>query len=117
VSSVWLGVAMLALAGVPSVATAYAVAAFVGGASVAYMTGVTALAQIRTTPQMIGRVLSLQTMLVAGTTPIGGLILGAISDAVGGRAPMYIGAVGAFASAVFVFVAMRRARHGKLATA
>src|ERR1035437_5239530 len=72
---------------VPSVALAFLVATLVGAASVAYMTTTTAIAQIRTEPHMIGRVLALQTVLLVGTAPIGGPILGAIADAVGGRAP------------------------------
>jgi MFS family permease len=98
---------MLALSAVPNIAIAYGVVAVVSGASVAYMTAAVALAQLRTAPHMIGRVLALQTVLIAGTTPIGAPILGVISDAIGGRAPMFIGAIGAFAAA-FVFVAMRR---------
>jgi hypothetical protein len=57
---------------------------------------------------MIGRVLSLQTVLLIGTTPIGGPILGAISDSVGARAPMVIGAFGALAAAVFGIISARR---------
>jgi predicted MFS family arabinose efflux permease len=57
---------------------------------------------------MVGRVLALQMVLIAGTTPIGAPILGAVSDAIGGRAPMYVGAIGAFAAAAVVIVAMRR---------
>jgi MFS family permease len=108
VSTLWLGVSMLALAAVPNVAVAYFVAAVVGGASVAYMTGTTAIAQLRTHPQMVGRVLALQAVLIAGTTPIGGPLLGAIADVAGGRSPMYIGAAGAFLAAIVVIVAMRR---------
>src|SRR5665213_3439065 len=56
-----LGVAMLILAAVPNIGFAYLVAAGVGGASVAYMTATTAIAQIRSEQQMLGRVLAVQT--------------------------------------------------------
>jgi MFS family permease len=103
-----LGVTMLALAAVPNVAVALFVAAVVGAASVAFMTATTALAQVRTDQQMIGRVLAIQTVLLVGTTPIGGPILGALSDAIGARAPVLIGGIGALAAAAFGLVAARR---------
>ena len=81
----------------------------VGGASVAYMTATTAIAQIRTDQQMIGRVLAIQTVLLIGTTPIGGPILGAISDAIGARSPVVIGGIGAIGAAVFGLLAARGA--------
>jgi len=104
----WLGATMLVLAFVPGVLAAAVVAATVGAASVAYMTATTALAQLRTEPQMIGRVLALQTVLLIGTTPIGGPALGAISDALGGRVPIVIGGVVALVASAFGFVAARR---------
>jgi MFS family permease len=93
------GCSMFLLASVPSVGWAYPVAAIVGGTSVAYMTATTAHAQLVSRPQMIGRVLALQTVLLIGTTPIGGPILGALADAFGGRTPVVLGAVGAVVAA------------------
>jgi MFS family permease len=103
-----LGASMLVLAVVPDVALALVVAAAVGAASVAFMTATTAIAQVRTDQQMIGRVLAIQTVLLIGTTPIGGPILGAISDTIGARAPVLIGGIGALAAAAFGLVAARR---------
>ncbi len=114
VGAAGLGATMLALSAVPSVAFAFVVAALVGAASVAYMTATTAIAQIRTEPHMIGRVLALQTVLLVGTAPIGGPILGAIADSVGVRAPVLIGGAAALAAAVFGVLAAHRldARRG-----
>ena len=86
------------------------VAVGVGAASVAYMTATTAIAQIRSDQEMIGRVLAIQTVLLIGTTPIGGPILGVISDAIGARSPVFIGGIAALAAAVFGLVAGRRAQ-------
>jgi MFS family permease len=108
VGAAWLGVSMLVLAVVPGIAFAYVVAAAAGGASVAYMTATTALAQISSAPEMIGRVLAVQTVLLIDTTPIGGPISGAISDAFGGRWPVFIGGLGALGAAAFGVVAERR---------
>jgi MFS family permease len=114
VAAAGLGAAMLVLSAVPSIALAFLVATLVGAASVAYMTATTSIAQLQTEPHMIGRVLALQTVLLVGTAPIGGPILGAIADAVGVRAPVLIGGVAALAAAAFGVLAARRvdARQG-----
>jgi hypothetical protein len=52
------------------------------------MTATTAIAQLRAAPHMVGRVLALQTVLVIGTTPLGGPLLGALSDTAGGQVPL-----------------------------
>ena len=106
-----LGGAMLLLAAVPDVFAALFVAALVGGTSVAYMTATTAIAQVRTDQQMIGRVLAIQTVLLIGTTPIGGPILGALSDAIGARSPVVIGGLGAIGAALFGLLAARRSER------
>jgi MFS family permease len=105
------GVSMTALACVPNVAVAFPVVALVGGASVAYMTATTALAQLQANRQMVGRVLALQTVLLIGTTPVGGPVLGVIADAVGGRAPVLIGGIAALlAAALGLFFTRRQFR-------
>lgn len=101
----WLGVSMLALAAVPSVPAAVVVGAVVGAGAVAFLTAATAIAQVRTEQRMIGRVLGLQIVLVAGTTPVGGPLLGALADAAGARAPVVAGAAGALAAAAVGFLA------------
>ena len=88
------GIALLALSFVPNVLIAYPLAALVGGTSVAYATTTTAIAQLRSDRQMIGRVVALQTILQLGTTPIGGPILGWVADAAGGRSPVLVGGFG-----------------------
>ncbi|HVW32959.1 MAG TPA: MFS transporter [Acidimicrobiia bacterium] len=107
--AVALGVSLLLLAAVPNIGVAAVMAAVVGGAGIAYLTATTALAQIGTEQHMIGRVLAIQTVLLVGTTPIGGPLLGALADAAGARAPVLLGGVGALAAAAFGGVAARRA--------
>ncbi len=103
-----LGASLVVLSAMPNLTLAIVVAALVGGASVGYMTATTALAQIRTEQHMIGRVLAIQTVLLIGTTPIGGPLLGAVSDMAGARAPMLIGGIAALAAAAFGLLAARR---------
>jgi MFS family permease len=103
-----LGASMLALAAAPDVAWVFPAAALVGGTSVAYMTATTAQVQLRADDQMIGRVLALQTVLLIGTTPIGGPILGLLADAAGGRVPVVVGAIGALLAGAAGFTLRRR---------
>jgi MFS family permease len=111
------GASMLALSAVPNVASAYPVAALVGGSSVAYMTASTALAQLRAEVHMIGRVLALQAVLLIGTTPVGGPLLGWLADTAGGRAPLVVGAIGALAAAAGGTVLARRGDAATVALA
>ncbi len=107
-----LGTASVVLAVMPGVALAVVVALVVGAASVAYMTSTTAIAQLRSDRTMMGRVLSIQTVLLVGTTPFGGLLMGAVADSVDARAPLLIGGAAALAAAAFGVLAARRTeRH------
>jgi hypothetical protein len=53
---------------------------------------------------MHGRVLALQSVLLIGTTPVGGPLLGAAADQFGSRAPLVIGGVAAVAAAAYAFM-------------
>jgi MFS family permease len=103
------GVAMLVLSAMPSVGATFPVAALVGFTSIVFMTATTAIVQIRAEPRMHGRVLALQTVLLIGTTPVGGPIMGAVADALGARVPLVIGGMAALAAAGFGLLADRRA--------
>ncbi len=106
-----LGATMLLLAAVPSVGFAVPIVFLVGMASILYLTATTALVQVEGKPEMHGRVLSLQTVLMVGTTPVGGPLLGWMADTVGGRAPIVLGGVVALLAAAFGAVASRRYIH------
>ena len=99
---------MLLLAAAPSVALTLPIVALVGFSSIAFMTATTAIVQVRADPRMHGRVLALQTVLLIGTTPVGGPIMGAIADAAGARVPLIIGGVAALLAALFGLVVGRR---------
>ena len=102
-----LGLALAALAAVPSVAAAFPVVFLVGVTSIMYMTSTTAIVQVRADPSMHGRVLALQTVLLIGTTPIGGPILGAVADALGSRSIVIIAALAPLVAVVFGVIAGR----------
>lgn len=107
-SAMLFGAALLGLFVAPNIYVAYPLAVLIGGASVSYMTATTAIAQLHTQRDMIGRVLALQTVLLIGTTPIGGPILGVVADLAGGRAPVLVGGIAALLAAVLGLIAARR---------
>jgi MFS family permease len=107
------GASMLVLSAVPNVGATFPVAALVGFTSIVFMTATTAIVQIRAEPRMHGRVLALQTVLMIGTTPVGGPIMGAVADAFGARIPLVIGGIAALGAAAFGLAAGRRARSAE----
>lgn len=112
-----LGATMLVLSVMPTVAFTFPVVLAVGASSVAYMTATTALVQVRSDPTMIGRVLALQTVLLIGTAPIGGPIMGALADAFGGRSPLVVGGVVALCAAAWgAWIRRRMLAHGPVHT-
>ena len=96
------------MAASPSLATTFAVVLFVGFASIVVITTTTAMVQLGTAPVMRGRVLALQAMVLLGSTPIGGPLLGWVCEVFGARAGFVVGALGCFAAAAWGVVAWRR---------
>jgi predicted MFS family arabinose efflux permease len=96
-----MGVTMLLLAAAPDAAAAAPAVFLVGMASILYLTATTAIVQIEARPEMHGRVLSLQSVVLIGTVPVGGPFLGWLADAVGGRAPLVVGGIVSLLAAAF----------------
>jgi MFS family permease len=101
------GASMLVLAAAPSVAVTFPIVALLGVTSIAFMTSITAIVQVRADPRMHGRVLALQTVLLIGTTPIGGPLMGFVADVGGARVPLAIGGASALLAALFGLIAGR----------
>jgi MFS family permease len=109
-----LGVTMLLLAAAPDVAVAAPVVFLVGMASILYLTATTAIVQVEARPEMHGRVLSLQSVVLIGTVPVGGPFLGWLADTVGGRAPLVVGGVVSLLTAGFGWWAGGRSAAGQV---
>ena len=107
-AAVAFGIAMIVLAGVPGLAFAFPVGLAVGGASIMFMTTSTAIVQLEAEPAMRGRVLALQAMVFLGSTPIGGPLLGFVSEAFGPRAGVLLGGLAAVGAAAWGWYALRR---------
>jgi MFS family permease len=103
-----LGVTMLLLAIMPGVGAAAPAVFLVGMASILYMTATTAMVQVEARPAMHGRVLALQTVILVGTAPIGGPVLGWLSDTFGSRSPIILGGVVSLLAAALGYWSQRR---------
>ena len=104
------GVALGILTFAPNQPSAFAVGFLVGLGSITFMTAATAITQLAATPMMRGRILALQAIVFLGSTPIGGPIVGAVSEAYGARYGIAIGAVATLAAAGFGFFTIHRRR-------
>jgi MFS family permease len=94
-SAVGYGAAMALMAVAPNQAVALAVGVVLGVTSIAFLTASTAIVQIEAAPEMRGRVLALQAMLFLGSTPVGGPIVGLVSQQLGARYAIGLGALAA----------------------
>ena len=89
------GVAMTLMAFAPNVWFAFPIGVLLGVASIEFLTASTSIVQIESDPEMRGRVLALQAMLFLGSTPIGGPIVGWVSEEFGARWAVGLGALAA----------------------
>ena len=109
VSAVGYGACMAMMAVAPDQALAFVVGVVLGVTSIAFLTASTAIVQIEAAPEMRGRVLALQAMLFLGSTPIGGPIVGFVSQQVGARYAIGLGAVAALGAGAWGLVKARGA--------
>lgn len=100
------GVGLLVVAAAPNRVTAYIILVFVGALSVLFISMGNSTLQLTADPRMRGRVMAIWMVAFAGTTPIGGPIIGAIADhsnprvglAVGGASALLASALGVYAA-------------------
>ena len=104
------GVALALLTFTPNQPSAFAVGFLVGLGSITFMTAATAITQLAADPSMRGRVLALQAIVFLGSTPVGGPIVGAISETFGARYAIALGALATMAASGFGFFTIRRSR-------
>ena len=84
-AAIGYGVAMAAMALAPNVAVALVLGVALGLASITFIVTSTAIVQLRSAPEMRGRVLAIQAMLFLGSTPVGGPIVGWVAEDFGAR--------------------------------
>lgn len=114
VAAAIFGVALLAMAAAPTLWSSYVIGLLIGFTSIMFITVATAVIQLRTSPDMRGRVLALQSILFLGSTPIGGPLLGAVCEYLGPRAGLVVGGLAAIGACVWG-IAMARRHDGAIA--
>ena len=72
-----------------------------GMASIGFLTASTAIVQTKAAPEMRGRVLALQAMVFLGSTPIGGPIVGYVSEHFGPRYAVAMGGIAGVGAAAW----------------
>ncbi|GLY06568.1 MFS transporter [Actinoplanes sp. NBRC 101535] len=105
-----LAVAFALVAAAPTLWSAGALLVVVGLLSAQFNITANGTLQIAADPRMRGRVMSLWSMALLGTTPLGGPVVGAVSEHLSPRWGMAIGALGAAAAGLVGAVELRRAR-------
>ncbi|MXP23548.1 MFS transporter [Gordonia sp. HNM0687] len=108
IAAAGLGVTIAATAIAPSLPVAIGALFFVGWLSVTFMSTGNATLQLNADPQMRGRVMSLWSVAFMGSTPIGGPIIGAISEVTDARVGLGVGAASCFVAAALGAAVWRR---------
>ncbi len=111
VAAAGFGCFALLAAAAPSLPLAMAALAPLGLASVTFAAGINSTLQLGASPEMRGRVMALYSVVFLGSTPIGGPVVGWLSEQAGPRAGLVLAAVAAFAAAIGGAVAFRRRRE------
>ena len=107
-SAIWLGVAMSLLALAPNFVFAVVAVIPVGVATIVMISGANAVVQLRAVPEMRGRVLALTAVVFIGSTPIGGPIVGWVSEHYGATAGIWLGAIASIVAGLWTLRALRR---------
>ena len=105
------GAALVAAALAPTFALELLVLVPVGAAGIAFTAMANGVLQTETAPEMRGRVAALFTVAFLGSTPIGGPIIGWVSQQLGPRAGLWVGAVATLAVTAVAIAGIRRRRE------
>jgi predicted MFS family arabinose efflux permease len=112
------GAGLAAAAIAPSLVTVLIALLVVGASSVTFAASVNASLQLAAAPELRGRVMALYAVVFLGSTPIGGPLVGWLSEAEGPRAGLAVGALAALGAGLWVAArgARRPAPAGATAT-
>jgi MFS family permease len=107
-ASIGMAASVAALALAPNAPLAMVATAAVGFCGIFLISGSNALVQLRADSAMRGRVLALFSMVFLGSTPLGGPIIGWISETFNPRVGVAVGSAAAVAVAVWATRRLRR---------
>ncbi|MEA2340809.1 MAG: hypothetical protein QOG11_886 [Solirubrobacteraceae bacterium] len=102
------GAALGAVALAPTLGFALVALPLVGAASVTFTAAVNTSLQLAVAPHLRGRVMALYAVVFLGSTPIGGPLVGWLSQSAGPRAGLGVGAAAAVLAGLVGAVALRR---------
>ena len=105
------GAALVGAALAPTFALELLVLVPVGAAGIAFTAMANGVLQTETAPEMRGRVAALFTVAFLGSTPIGGPIIGWVSEQLGPRAGLWVGGIATLAVTVAAVATIRRHRE------
>jgi MFS family permease len=105
------GAALVGAALAPTFALELLVLVPVGAAGIAFTAMANGVLQTETAPEMRGRVAALFTVAFLGSTPIGGPIIGWVSEQLGPRAGLWVGGIATLVVTVAAVAAIRRHRE------
>lgn len=109
-SGAGMAIAMTAMAMAPNVPLALLAALPTGFTSIFIISGTNAVVQLESAPEMRGRVLALVSMVFLGSTPIGGPLVGWVSQTVDPRAGLLVGSIATGLATVWVAHRLRHPR-------
>jgi MFS family permease len=109
------GVMLLVVASAPTEAVALGALVLMGVCSISFIATANATVQLQSDPAMRGRVMALFAMAFLGSTPIGGPLMGWISDVSNPRVTLVVGGIATLAASLLLALRYRRSAAAALA--
>ena len=101
------GIAILCVAGAPTLAIAYVAMAMTGFAAISFMSNGNSTLQLEAAPSMRGRVMALWAVAFMGSTPVGGPAIGWVVQVAGARIGLAVGGLSCLIAAGIGLAATR----------
>ncbi len=105
------GIAICVASLAPSLGVFIGLLVLVGAGQIAFLATCNSLIQLRSDPAMRGRVMAVYTITLLGSTPIGGPLIGWVSEVFGPRWGLAVGGIATIGAVVFFGTAFVRARR------
>ena len=111
-SALAFGGLAMAAALMPSLASEIPVLALLGASAVTFAAAINSTIQLAVEPEMRGRVMALYSVVFLGTTPIGGPLVGFISESADPRLALALASISGLIAAAGAWWISGRARKG-----
>jgi MFS family permease len=111
VTGMAFGVAICAASLAPALAIFIGLLLLVGAGQISFLATCNSLLQLTSDPRMRGRVMAVYTITLLGSTPIGGPLVGWISEEFGPRWGLAVGGIATIGGVLFFGTAFVRARR------